>query len=111
MAEYIEREALLGVFDATISHMKDRVGGDGILLASIGLVQNSRDLVASVPTADVVEVVRCKDCKHGRPMNERESQLYVDGCVMCSKIDVNGDENAMLASDFCSYGERKGEGE
>lgn len=60
---------------------------------------------------DRVKVVRCKDCKHGRPMNGRESQLYVDGCVMCSKIDVNGDENAMLASDFCSYGVRKGEGE
>ena len=62
--EYIEREALLGIFDATISHLRDRVGGDGILLASIGLVQNSRDLVAEFPTADVVEVVRCKDCAY-----------------------------------------------
>ena len=57
------------------------------------------------------DIVLCKDCRHGREMNARESQLYVAGCVMCSKIDVNGDENAMLASDFCSYGERKGEGE
>ena len=54
--EYIEREALLGIFDAAISHLRDRAGGDGILLASIGLVQNSRDLVAKFPTADVVEV-------------------------------------------------------
>ena len=62
--EYIEREALLGIFDAAISHLRDRAGGDGILLASIGLVQKSRDLVAEFPTADVAEVVRCRYCEY-----------------------------------------------
>lgn len=51
-------------------------------------------------TADVVEVVRCKDCKH-----------YFDGCCYITarsplfKYDVN--IHHRKGNDFCSYGERK----
>ena len=91
MAEYIEREALLGIFDATISHLRDRAGGDGILLASIGLVQNSRDLVANFPTADVVEVVRCKDCNN--------SAEVACGVMYCCYFNKNVEEDG-----FCYEG-------
>ena len=63
---------------------------------------------------DIVCVVRCKDCRYGRAMNKREAELYADGCVMCNRISVSGEENAMLATDFCSMGAKmdgKGEGE
>lgn len=45
--------------------------------------------------ADVVEVVRCKDCKY-----------YIAN--YCTR-DINGRTNMfyMNADDFCSYGERK----
>lgn len=43
------------------------------------------------PTADVVEVVRCKDCKH-----------YKDEHSNCWLMRVK-----MMPSDYCSYGERK----
>lgn len=66
--------------------------------------------IAEIPAADVVEVVRCKDCKYGRAMNKREAELYVEGCVMCNRISVSGEENAMFATDFCSYGEAKMDG-
>ena len=55
MAEYIEREA-----------------------ANLALVEQGFDWdkakqdLASVPAADVVPVVRCKDCKHLRVRNQKD---------------------------------------
>ena len=43
------------------------------------------------PTADVVEVVRCKDCEH-----------YREGCDICMLHFSGVDDDA-----FCSYGVRK----
>ena len=49
----------------------------------------------SHPTADVVEVIRCKDCKH-----------YIAN--YCTR-DIKGRTNMfyMTENDYCSYGERK----
>ena len=47
-------------------------------------------------TADVVEVVRCKDCKHCDPDN-RHCDHYMGTVLPVSRKD----------NDFCSYGERK----
>ncbi len=49
-----------------------------------------------ITTADVVEVVRCKDCKH-------TYFLYSCGRYMCEK----GCGATKSENDFCSYGERK----
>ena len=53
-----------------------------------------------MPTADVVEVVRCKDCKyHKDEQNEW-------GLVYCSEV-VDG----FVGKDsFCSWGERRDDG-
>nr|DAJ95018.1 MAG TPA: hypothetical protein [Caudoviricetes sp.] len=53
------------------------------------------DLVDSVPTADAVPVVRCKDCKYrdGTPGKPN---------ILCAQ---------MHEDDFCSYGERRAEKE
>lgn len=53
--------------------------------------------IKDTPTADVVEVVRCKDCRH-----------YV--AEYCTR-DIKSRTNMfyMRADDFCSYGERKDE--
>lgn len=45
--------------------------------------------VMAIPAADVVKVVRCKDCSH-RPFHR------------CTRDNLWHDED-----DFCSYGERK----
>lgn len=50
-------------------------------------------LVGSAPTADVVEVVRCKDCKWWR-----------DSDHTCGEW---GGASPRCACDFCSRGERK----
>ena len=55
------------------------------------------DCIKSVPTADVVEVVRCKECKY------REKMTYK--YIWCAKHKVF---MAMKSDDdYCSKGERK----
>lgn len=51
------------------------------------------DDIADIPTADVVEVIRCKDCKH----------LYTDPMQRFCKLTDNHCEE----DDYCSNAERK----
>ena len=54
------------------------------------------NLIRKQPTADVVEVVRCKDCKHWK--NRKEVAGNIICSVVCMKIHTES---------YCSYGERK----
>ena len=56
--------------------------------------------LAKAPTADVVEVVRCKECKHATFYSCRNDTCY-KGIICEYEIGTN-DENF-----FCSYGERR----
>lgn len=51
-----------------------------------------------IPAADVVEVVRCKDCKYG------DYDSKPDGAMVCLRTN---DGFWRQETDFCSYGERK----
>lgn len=55
----------------------------------------AKQALASVPAADVVPVVRCKDCKYRT--EERR------GLVRCRAFNYM----PMCVDNFCSYGERK----
>lgn len=50
--------------------------------------------IKTIPAANVVEVVRCKDCKH--------SNQYGGGCWYCEKYE--GLFSAVNPNDYCSYG-------
>ena len=52
-------------------------------------------LITKQPTADVVEVVRCKKCKH---FDSHPEDLY-GHCVLSGDYQGN--------YEYCSYGERK----
>ena len=52
---------------------------------------------------DVVEVVRCKDCKHYHEYLHHTTKEPT-GWGKCTSIAMDID---MMANDFCSYGERK----
>lgn len=80
MAEYFEREALIGDLTAAMDHR-----GMGQVIG-----QTLIRYVKRQPTADVVPVVRCKDCTH----------LYGTFCMACGLRPRKPD-------DFCSLGERK----
>lgn len=61
-------------------------------------IYNVIELVEDQPTADVVEVVRCKDCKYN-------SFEEANGTVHCCIDEYVRDRRK--PEDFCSRGERK----
>lgn len=71
------------------------------------------DAVNNVPAADVVEVVRCKDCKHKPHTKEPDGDGYgfditADDDFTCPFLCDDGYYNRMPSNDFyCGYGERK----
>ena len=89
MAEYIEREAALKV-------LRGKAIAKYPSTIYMGLFAAANE-VREIPAADVVEVVRCKDCKF-----RYETASVVLNCSM-NGIPVDDD-------DFCSYGERRNDG-
>lgn len=82
MTEYIEREAVISLFDA------NKWQGEICI-----------DAVKEIPASSVVPVVRCKDCKY-----YEVDAGHVDG-VMCLK---HGHKWTIpKPDDFCSYAEKK----
>lgn len=55
------------------------------------------EAIFALPTADVVEVVRCKDCK--------ESEICPDTLLWCNQF-----ERLVPPNGFCHCGERKDDG-
>ena len=66
---------------------------------SIVLRGYAAELVKAMPTADVVAVVRCKDCKHKVLTSDGE---YNPEDIVCDYFASDG----FCENDFCSYGER-----
>ena len=82
MTEYIEREALM----RNLKHF-----------APEQLTPLVKSLIQKQPAEDVVEVVRCKDCKYWQDNN---------GGYPHEECKWSENETPDL-DDFCSYGERK----
>lgn len=84
MAEYIDRKSLIDEFDRLglgEHSVVERVFSDGV-----------RTIIAGIPAADVVAVVRCEQCAHSYDDISGRCCIYADGPV---KDDF-----------FCGYGER-----
>ena len=91
MSDYIDRQAAI---DALAKAMPTLTTPDGcgefdheIQIADEAFV-DAMNVIHNMPSADAVEVVRCKDCKHYRDYGCQRAFVY-------PKPD-----------DFCSYGER-----
>lgn len=80
MAEYIDREEI----NEAMKEVCDDPSCPMYVAAEIA------QIIDCAPAADVVPVVRCKECTH----------LYGAICVVCGLLPRKPD-------DFCSYGERK----
>lgn len=98
--EYIEREAAkarlrIWITDCVLDGDNDKAN----------CFRDCIDLLDSIPAADVVEVVRCKDCKWYSELacGERELLGSQGWCneVMARPMPSNG---------FCSFGERENNG-
>lgn len=84
MGEYIKRDTAIRAVMAA----KWVDGSDGAM---------AMEIVASPPAADVVPVVRCKDCEN--------AQNECGGMIICRVY-----KHIMFLHNFCSYGKRKGGG-
>lgn len=80
---YIEREKLINELECLPEQGE---------LSYLGVY----DCVNTIPAADVVEVVRCKDCKY-----------FVRNVFNQTACNRTFDMFGMLEDDFCSNGERK----
>ena len=90
MAEYIEREALL----REIERREALMVGDKLVS-----VDAMKSFIKNRPAADVVEVVRCKDCK-----NLVNTTINANCFLICDISDME-----IAPEDFCSHGERREE--
>ena len=103
MAEYIEREALsadiresyckLNEIYETLRFDREREICRGELGTFCEILMRIKDF----PAADVVEVVRCKDCKHMEIVGECNGRY----CHNWGFFNGAGDDG------FCNYGERR----
>lgn len=82
--DYISRDYLLAEYD------RQRQGPPG----------GARKIIAEAPAADVVEVVRCRDCKHNSTSSTRQFYQWCD------------EHHEYHVPDwFCADGERKDGGQ
>ena len=97
MSDFINRQdAIYALTEANLkSHMDSVEGG-----------QENRSairIIMELPTADVVEVVRCKDCKHYRKNISCVGGMH-NGCAEWLN---EGNETEVKEYDYCSFGERR----
>lgn len=106
MSRYVDADALRKELEESIEQAKKRL--DGVAESNIAcrLVYTTQfherdtllSLVNWMPTADVVEVVRCRDCKHfGRQISAEYHTCNKYALPFCGE------------DFFCSYGERRAE--
>ena len=102
-SDYISRQAAI---DAA-----DRADYPGLAVEVVKAVTDEviKELI-KLPSADAVEIIRCKDCKHWIPYDWMFSEVwksqniddYAESEIGCTYCDMS-----MGAMDYCSRGERK----
>lgn len=94
--KYIEKEKVLEI-------VKDKYYSD--FHKSMADLTSLRELLEDTPAADVVEVVRCKDCVHCCISTDPKTNISIQ---KCGYVGFNPVQSSQVSDDFyCSYGERK----
>lgn len=93
MIEYIDKELLI----RTLKNKKDCVN-----CTDTDCIDCICDFIACIVSSDVVEVVRCKDCK-------KWNTRHVCGEFIANQKLQGGGRSVFITEpeDFCSYGVRK----
>lgn len=103
MAEYINKEEILKfpIKSSIRTYHYDRERGNAHFIHGIERVM---EYIENIPPADVIEVVRCKDCQH-----------YFEPLGRCSRHSEDPDQSIsgfgfsfwVNEDDFCSHGEKR----
>lgn len=102
MAEYITKEAAIQTFEWGEADVIEDYGDGCNFGFSRGVIKSA---INAIPAADVVPVVRCKDCKHYR--NYPNGLCYLHTEPKTNARGYSGEAVCVEPDDFCSYGERK----
>ena len=86
VTDYISREAAIDAVDVCNLHR--------------GIIDALQSIISDIPSTDVVEVVRCRDCKH-----YKEGEL-LGPSKFCYFWRIGTGLNT-ADNDFCSKGERR----
>lgn len=104
MNKYIDADVLL-----RDSEILEAVIDDGIEAHMTYCI--SRNAVRDAPAADVVEVVRCKDCRKFKPRTSEYKSTVEKADGDCFYVLMCDGNNSQIAArefdDFCSHGERR----
>ena len=95
MAEYIRREDAL---DCLKRYPTGKYAGENLYCAEI---RAAADDINDLPVADVVSVVRCKDCKFC------DDAYCYDGRKLEDFYHCNWLDEVVGKDDFCSHGEKE----
>ena len=94
MAEYIDKDKVLNLdFRINVNLFEDS------RRAAERAIQAYADAINKIPAADVLEVVRCKDCQYCRRVDEFE--YWCDGFCSTARL--------VRKDDYCSHGSKRGE--
>ena len=96
MSRYIDADALTDSMLERYNDLCDKYGDYDHYTTGYG---DAIDAIENAPTADVVEVVRCKDCVHSC---ECELPMIPKEVLWCDKLVSLAREKH-----YCSYGERR----
>lgn len=99
MSDYIKKEDAMEPLYEKWKAAESRSDDD-----SAEIVKMDYITVSNVPSADVVEVVRCGRCEWWK-CNPNTTEYGV-----CKKVSYDDFEVVMDSDDFCSYGEPKEQG-
>lgn len=102
-----QHTAMVKLYGESVNTLKEHLDIDDDLSIPIHVMESYsrakqfyyglKGILDDTPTVDAVPVVRCKDCKWGRP----DILLDKHWCSrFCGSMEARGD-------DFCSYGVRK----
>ena len=106
MSDYISRETALARIKDLPTWWADAGGYYGHAMNLPDGLFDPEDVISTlknIPAADVVPVVRCKDCRHFNfDQMECENELVITDHEGGASYSLN-----FCPADFCSYGERK----
>ena len=92
MSDYIKREdAISAIAEGSLIFASSQLSIDAAMLSAFSKIKK----------ADVVEVVRCKDCKYIKNDLLPKGTGYVGYCAYSNDFKLMHDD------DFCSWGERR----
>ena len=96
MARYIDAEPMLreAIEERKFVFAMEDAKRNEIIVKTV--YKDLYEFIEAQPTADVVEVVRCRDCKH-----------YVNDKCYMDLLAYDDPVPEVNENDFCSYGERK----